>query len=642
MMIRPKIPLRFNSTHLCRGASFLPVTPKFFRYVAVCVAVSAKASAPFSSVILHRRPRPVSAFFSKPFPFAAYRHSAQPWGHGLGTALPITASPIDQHARVLSNDARMTSSEETMTKDAIDCVHAAIRAVDPRRAIEQHVVPVQGSIGQCLLRVDGMVDSCLSETTKCRDRAQEQLECTDIGLIAMDETSLTLDLSQYENIVLIAFGKASSTMAVAILDQLEEALRNRNSTRPRMRGIVIAKYGHVSEKEAQSLAGYADIAVREAAHPVPDDNSVLASQAAIDLLREASSTPEIARRTLVFVAVSGGGSALLCRPVEPLSLSDMQEASRVLLGTGWNIQSVNTIRRRLEPQVKGGGLARAAAPARVVSLVLSDVLGDPLDRIASGPTVIPSPVEASYNEDDSVVQLVNSLSPRSFSPVVEEVLLRRTQQNSESRDFEQRRRTTHHLVGNNGIAVSAAAQMAKQKGYHPIVLTTQLEGEASQAAQFIVTIAEYVQQQASGTVTKRERPQASYSMTAVLPAALIAGGETTVTLPPGCDGAGGRNQELVLAAAQAMKTKGLRNIVVASVGTDGTDGPTDAAGGVVDGGTVDRLSNGSIEPVGALRNHNAYPYLAQCDSEGRSPLVKVCNTSCRKGVLEFSHTLACN
>jgi glycerate 2-kinase len=641
-MIRPKIPLRFNSTHLCRGARLVPVAPKFCRYLAACVVVSAKASDAFSSAVLPRRPRPVSASFGNPFPFAAYRRSALPWGHGSGTALRVTASPTGQHARLLSKGAKMTSSEETMTKDAIDCVHAAIRAVDPRQAIEQHVIPVQGSIGQCLLRVDGMVGSHLSEAAKYTDEAQEQLDCSDIGLIAMDETSLTLDLSQYENIVLIAFGKASSTMAVAILDQLEEALRGRNSTRPRMRGIVIAKYGHVSELEAQSLAGYPDIFVREAAHPVPDDNSVLASQAAIDLLREVSSIPEIARQTLVFVAVSGGGSALLCRPVEPLSLSDMQQASRVLLGTGWNIQSVNTIRRRLESQVKGGGLARAAAPARVVSLVLSDVLGDPLDRIASGPTVIPSPAEASYNEDDSVVQLVNSLPPRSFSPVVEKVLLKRAQQNSESSDFEQQRRTTHHLVGNNGRAVSAAAQMAKQKGYHPIVLTTQLEGEASQAAQIIVTIAEYVQQQASATVTNRGRPHVSYSMTDALPAALIAGGETTVTLPPGCDGAGGRNQELVLAAAQSMKTKGLRNIVVASVGTDGTDGPTDAAGGVVDGGTIDRLSHGSIDPVGALRNHNAYPYLAQCDSEGRSPLVKVCNTSCKKGVLEFSHTLACN
>jgi glycerate 2-kinase len=526
----------------------------------------------------------------------------------------------------------MTSCESIMTNDVVKCILAAIDAVNPRQAIQRHLIPIvdqdlyhsSNNNRKKLLRVGGMVDCDVDRLDDHRQHRPEN------GVVSMDRNSITLDLSAYENIVLIAFGKASSTMAVSILEQLEQVLKD-ISTPPRIRGVVIAKDGHITPEEALTLSRYREIDFREASHPVPDDRSLAASKAVIDLLHD---TPSNA---IAFVAVSGGGSALLCCPKHPLSLQDIQQASMSLLRTGWNIQTINTIRRRLEPHVKGGGLARCASPARVVSLVLSDVIGDPLDRIASGPTMIPpAHVEANNDDadddDDLIHQLLHAVEPGTFTPAVERLLSSCSASDCNVRDDEmQRQRTTHHLVGNSASAVHASAKIAEEIGYYPIILTTELQGEASQVAHNLVTLAEYIQKKApmvtsaatSLLSSSKSRLLSSYPMATNLPVALIAGGETTVTIAPNSDGKGGRNQELALAAAVTLRSKKLRNIVLASVGTDGTDGPTDAAGGIVDGGTIDRLPSGSRGSRNALSRHDAYSFLAQQYPDGQTPLFKV-------------------
>jgi len=182
------------------------------------------------------------------------------------------------------------------------------------------------------------------------------------------------------------------------------------------------------------------------------------------------------------------------------------------------------------------------------------------------------------------------------------------------------------LVGNNALAVTAAAKRADALGYNPIILGTQIEGEASVVARVLVGMAQHLRQGSS-----------TYSLTQRYPVALIAGGETTVTMAANCQGKGGRNQELALAAAIALETLRLRQVVIASVGTDGSDGPTDAAGAIVDGATVDRLPGIALE---ALKGHDAYPYLKQADESGLSPLIKV--RSCIQSVLESVAARASN
>ena len=326
--------------------------------------------------------------------------------------------------------------------------------------------------------------------------------------------------------------------------------------------------------------------VQEASHPVPDERSVLGATKIVSLLQTQAS-----ERTLVVCCISGGGSALCCGPKPPLTLQDLKETNEALQKSGLTIQDMNVIRKRIE-FTKGGRLAAAAYPSTLVTLVLSDILGDPLDLIASGPTV---PDESTWND---AVQLIqdNVILQSTLPPAVLQFLQEGADEEISKDVFE---KCTTVLVGNNELAVTAAANEAQRLGYNPIVLSTCMEGEARHVAGVYTGLSHYLSLQ-------RERhvpfPMAS------LPAAIIAGGETTVTLPVDCKGRGGRNQELALAAALQLKKWDLRNVVLASVGTDGTDGPTDAAGAVVDGSTVDQLEGSASD---ALRRHDAYTYFNQ-------------------------------
>jgi glycerate 2-kinase len=301
---------------------------------------------------------------------------------------------------------------------------------------------------------------------------------------------------------------------------------------------------------------------------------------------------------------------LFCQPTSPLTLADLQAVNSVLLASGMGIQEMNVIRKRLETG-KGGRLAALCHPSQLVTLVLSDVLGDPLDLIASGPTV---PDTSTWQH---AWELIEQYKLEKKLPGNVMTLLENGRDgalpDSPSSDHPVFQTCKTVLVGNNALAVQAAAKHAATLGYHPVVLGTHIEGEAKEIAHMYTGMALHLQQQSS--------LQNSYAMAPSLPVALIAGGETTVSLTPD-SGKGGRNQELALSAALQLESLGLRNVVLASVGTDGTDGPTDAAGAVVDATTVSDDLSLARE---ALSKHNAYPYLEQLGQNRKelpSPLVK--------------------
>jgi glycerate 2-kinase len=506
--------------------------------------------------------------------------------------------------------AARTDREVQMGDDALLMIRSAIRAVDPFRAVTSK------------LRLQVVEEQVPSSSSAAANSEHPQRV-----LLSVDNGAQTYNVSEdYDRIVLVGFGKASAAMAAGVLSVLHPPPSNLDSPnnpatsvaplrKDMITGVIIVKDGHATPEQVELLQAH-NVQVRDASHPVPDERSVQASMELLDFVRNSSATHK--DRTLVICCISGGGSSLFCAPVPPLTLGDLQHTNRVLLQSGWDIRDMNTVRKQLESG-KGGRLATAAYPGHVVSLVLSDVIGDPLDLIASGPTT-PNPTTAS--DAWNLIQQRGFPSNLQLPLPVLDLLKAKSAGTSVQGDDNDAQPTADHpvfrtshtcLVGNNAAAVQAAADQAVVLGYDPVILATQMTGEASQVAPLLVAIAHQLQMDSA-------HPSA-YPMVRQLPAALILGGETTVTLPPDCAGKGGRNQELALQAAMSMHAMRLRNVVVASAGTDGGDGPTDAAGALVDGGTVERL--GVPDAHAALKNHDAYHYLSRKDSSGWSPLLKV-------------------
>ncbi|MFN8460003.1 MAG: glycerate kinase [Anaerolineae bacterium] len=351
------------------------------------------------------------------------------------------------------------------------------------------------------------------------------------------------------DITVVAIGKAAWRMASAAKAQLGERVK---------RGIVITKYDH-------SLGDIPGLEIYEAGHPLLDENGVAATRRALELVQNLTAT-----ETVLFL-VSGGGSALFEEPAEGVSLAEMMQVNHLLLKSGANIVEINTVRKHLS-QVKGGRLAQRVKPAKVVALVLSDVLGDRLDSIASGPAYPDSTTSA---EALAVAQKYRLELPTSVRQALRQETPK-TVDNVES-----------YIIGSVRVACEAAKQAAERLGYTPLILTTTLDCEAREAGRFLAAIAKEV------LTNAHPLPR---------PCALILGGETVVQVKG--TGLGGRNQELALAAAAGLG--GLEDVVIASIGTDGTDGPTDAAGGMVDGGTVARLAGQGMEIHQMLDNNDAY------------------------------------
>ncbi|MBN1250161.1 MAG: glycerate kinase [Anaerolineae bacterium] len=369
-------------------------------------------------------------------------------------------------------------------------------------------------------------------------------------------------------ISVLAVGKAAVPMARAACEVLGEALAG---------GVVVTKYGHAS---AHSLPQ--SLTVIEAGHPIPDTAGLAGGRACIEHLQGAT------ERDLVILLLSGGGSALLPAPVPGVTLEDLQALTGVLLRAGANIVEINAVRKHLS-QIKGGQLARHAAPAQVVALILSDVVGDPLDVIASGPT---APDPATYQDAWDVLARYGALEevPHAIVAHLEQGLagdIPETPKPGDAR-FEAVRNI---IIGSNSLAAEEAVACAEALGYRSLLLTTFVEGEAREVAKVAAALALGLRRQAHPFPP---------------PACLVWGGETTVTVKG--SGKGGRNQELALAAALAME--GLEDVAMMALATDGTDGPTDAAGAVVDGATAQRAREAGWDPYQALLDNNAYPLLA--------------------------------
>jgi hydroxypyruvate reductase len=374
-----------------------------------------------------------------------------------------------------------------------------------------------------------------------------------------------VSLAAAGRVLVVGAGKASGAMAAAAEDVLGDRIAD---------GLVVVKDGYRAPTRRIRLV--------EAGHPVPDARGEAAARG-IRALAEAAGADD-----LLVVLVSGGGSALTPAPVPPITLADKQAMTRLLLAAGANINQLNAVRKHCS-LLKGGQLARAAAPARVHALLLSDVIGDPLDVIASGPT---APDAATFADALAILERFD-LKGRAPATIVDRLErgARGLVPETPKPDDPVFARVTNIVIGNNRLVVDAAAARARALGYAPHVLTRSLEGEAREVAGRLVDLARQIRD-GRGPVAA--------------PACVIAGGETTVTVRG--RGLGGRCQEFALAAAIALD--GVEGVVALAAGTDGTDGPTDAAGGVADGRSAQRARALGHDPLARLQDNDSNPVLA--------------------------------
>lgn len=415
-------------------------------------------------------------------------------------------------------------SVERLRQDAHTLFQAGLVAVDPMEAIKRHV-SLEGS----LLQVG--------------DRQY--------------------DLDGFDRVFVVGAGKAGASMSKAI----EELLPGRINT-----GIVVVKHDHLLPTRTIELV--------EAGHPLPDEDGTVGARRITELVRTATG------EDLVICLLSGGGSALLPAPVPGITLAQKQEITELLLASGATINQINTIRKHIST-IKGGQLARSVSPATLITLILSDVIGDPLDVIASGPTV---------PDSDSFGDCWHILDTFRLKEKIAEPILSRFRRGMKGRLPETPKpgdpafeKTQNIVIASNALALQAAAKKARQLQYNTMVLSTFIEGETREVAKVHAAILKEILK--SGSPLPR-------------PACVLSGGETTVTIQG--DGLGGRNQEFVLAAA--IEIAGMDNVVCFSAGTDGTDGPTDAAGAIADGATVSRARALSLDPQRALRNNDSYHF----------------------------------
>ncbi len=401
----------------------------------------------------------------------------------------------------------------------------------------------QSAVRQCLSIVDGQL--------RIRLHMQEQRFRT----------------GAWSKIHLIAFGKAACAMASAALQVLPAHLL----AGP---GMIVTTYDNAAAPH--------DIEVLGAGHPLPDDNGLHAAS------KIAASLENTAANELVLALISGGGSALLPYPADGISLTDKIATTQLLLACGADINQINCVRKHLS-KIKGGGLAKMAAPSACHALILSDVMGDDLSAIASGPTVADSTTFA-----DAIAVFTRHRAWDQAPPTVKQYL----EQGAAGLQPETLKpgnpilnNTSHTLIGSNALSVDAVLDAAQKLGYQTQIYAGQLCGEARRVA---ADWAAYAKQLQSGGFKQ--------------PMALIAGGETTVTLTG--TGKGGRNQEMALAFALAAEQQGLLgHWSFLSGGTDGRDGPTDAAGGRVDPSTLGKIRQADMDPAAALNNNDSYTAL---------------------------------
>ncbi|MGD2041055.1 MAG: glycerate kinase [Anaerolineae bacterium] len=426
------------------------------------------------------------------------------------------------------------SVQNTPYRDTVQAVQrAALTAVDPAAAVHRHVQR-QGQ----RLTIDGH----------------------------------SYDLDTVERIWVVGGGKAATAMSAALYSIAGDRLAG---------GLVVTKYQH---RDPNLDTGA--IEVIEAAHPLPDAAGVEGAQRIARILESTTG------RDLILAVISGGGSSLLTLPAPEMTLADLQQTTRLLLHSGATIIELNSVRKHLSA-IKGGGMARlASGRPSIAALILSDVVGDPLDAIASGP-LVPDPT--TFSDAWAVLERYDLLSQ---IPVAARHRLQAGREGHLADTpkpgdplFQHVRNT---IVGSNRLAAEAAVRVAREAGLNPLLLSTFIEGEARHVARVAAGLGK--------ELVTYDRPVAR-------PACLVWGGETTVTVRG--SGKGGRNQELALAAALAMED--LPGVLLVALGTDGTDGPTDAAGAVATGDTVRRARSLGLDPVAYLEDNDAYHFFDALD-----------------------------
>lgn len=364
------------------------------------------------------------------------------------------------------------------------------------------------------------------------------------------------NLDEYTHVYIIGGGKAAAAMGLAAADILGDYLTA---------GVLVTRYGHATVHPSK-------INILEAGHPIPDENSLRGAQAVVEMARRAT------EQDLVLCLLSGGASALLALPAPGLSLADLQALTEALLRAGATINELNAVRKHCSA-IAGGRLAQLVAPATLVTLALSDVIGDPPEVIGSGPTV-PDPTTVS----DAQAVLVRRLGfESSRCPFLQE-----TPKPGDPAFT----RTRYVIIGSNRLAALAAVERGTLLGFNSLLLSTFVEGEAREVARVAAALAKGVR---------------TYGDPLPPPACLVWGGETTVTVRG--PGKGGRNTELALAAALALE--GWSGILLMTLATDGSDGPTDAAGAFVTGETASRARALGIDPLAALEANDSYSFFEQ-------------------------------
>lgn len=378
--------------------------------------------------------------------------------------------------------------------------------------------------------------------------------------------SQSFDLDKLAHIYVLGAGKASADMGVA----MEKLLGDRITA-----GAITVKYRHTRPLER--------IALFEAGHPVPDQNGVAGASRIVEIADMATESD------LVICLLSGGGSALLPLPAASLTLSDKQETIQALLNCGAGIDEINALRKHMSA-IKGGRLAERTFPATAATLIVSDVVGDKPDVIASGPTVADTSTFSDCLRIIETYHLKNRLPQAVYQHMAAGAAARLEESpKAESEIFS---RTHNFIIASSRTALAQAREKALSLGYQSMILSSMIEGETREAARMHAAIAREVR--LSGNPVSP-------------PACLLSGGETTVTISG--RGKGGRNQEFALAAA--LEISGDEGIVILSGGTDGTDGPTDAAGAVVDSQTVARATAAGLSPRLYLKENDAYHFFSQ-------------------------------
>jgi len=373
-------------------------------------------------------------------------------------------------------------------------------------------------------------------------------------------------LNQFENIFVVGSGKATASMAGAVEDILGDLITE---------GCICVKYGYTEKLNT--------IETVEASHPIPDGNGILGSKKILDILERAT------EKDLVISLISGGGSALLPLPPEPVTLEEKRAVTDLLLKSGASIHEINCVRKHLS-RIKGGNLARAAYPATVINLMISDVVGDNMDVIASGPFV---PDNSTFSDAFAILQkfgLINTVP----GAVLDRIQLGKDGKIGENPgpDSEVFKKVTNLITASNIQSLETAKKTARELGYNAIILSSLIEGDTASTAVWHSRIAREVLQSSNPVPP---------------PACIISGGETTVEVRG--SGLGGRNMEV---ASQAARwSDGIEGLTMASIGTDGSDGPTDAAGAVADWTTVKRGRSKNLPIEKFIENNDSYNYFKQ-------------------------------